>query len=369
MMSNFSLNGTEERDCSISLEHGVLMIILNIISSVFGSIGNLLVCATIYTTTGLQTISNYFIVSMAVADLIVTVVAQPLLVGFLGAAIGGSCANIVELLFRLAANVSCAVSVIHLCFISVDRCLMVTRPHTFSRIMTKMRSRIMLFISWVLPVIYAVLRLTVSKRVTSLFTVVVMALCYMVIVISYTLIIIQIRKQKKLMQSRKNAYSTSNNKRKGDKVERRVAITIGIVIIVFTISWLPIIVLRSRNADENSGTAYNWARTLALCNSAMNPWIYCYRIPEFRAAYRRIFILCRWGQVKGSGLTEAETTMTSECVTRNQDVHSIEPDNAHDDAGIGMDQYRPMEITAVQPDGQQSQAVGEDSATSGSAGD
>nr|UQI50291.1 D(2) Dopamine receptor [Haliclona caerulea] len=360
-MSNFSSNGTENSECLVAMEHGVIMIILNLVSSIFGSVGNLLVCATIYTTTGLQTISNYFLVSMAVADLIVTVVAQPLLVGFLGVAISGSCANIVELLFRLAANVSCAVSVIHLCFISVDRCLMVTKPHTFSRIMTKMRSRIMLLISWVLPVIYAVLRLAVSKRATSLFTVIVMAICYIVIVVSYTLIIIQIRKQRNLMQSRKSAYSTSNNKRKRDEMERRVAITIGIVIIVFTISWLPIIVLRSRNADD-SGTAYNWARTLALCNSAMNPWIYCYRIPEFRAAYRRLFILCRWGQVKGSGLAEAETTMTSESGTKNQEIHTFESDNAQDDAAATA-------AAAANPsEPSRPQAIGGDSATPGSAG-
>ncbi|XP_031550772.1 D(2) dopamine receptor-like [Actinia tenebrosa] len=368
-MSNFTSNTRAESECLLPLEHGIILIILNIISSVFGSIGNLLVCATIYTTTGLQTISNYFLVSMAVADLIVTVVAQPLLVGFLGAAIDGSCANIVELLFRLAANISCAVSVIHLCFISVDRCLMVTKPHNFSRIMTKMRSRILLLISWVLPIIYAVLRLKVSKRATSLFTVAMMAVCYMVIVISYTLIIIQVRKQQNLMQSRQTAYSAGNSKRKRDQMERRVAMTIGIVIIVFTISWLPILVLRSLNADKNSGTAYNWARTLALCNSAMNPWIYCYRIPEFRAAYRRLFILCRWGQVKGSGLGEAETTMTSESATRNQDVHSFEHDNVPVDAGSGKNQHSSMKIVSVQPECEQSQGLGGDSATPGSAGD
>jgi hypothetical protein len=314
-------------------------------------------------------ISNYFLVSMAVADLIVTVVAQPLLAGFLGASIDGSCAEVVELLFRLAANVSCAVSVIHLCFISVDRCLMVTRPHTFSRIMTRMRSRIMLIISWVLPVIYGVLRLTVSKRATSLFTVIVMALCYVVIVVSYTLIIVQVRKQRNLMQSRTQTFAATNNKRKRDELERRVAMTIGIVIIVFTISWLPIIVMRSRNAGNNSGTAYDWARTLALCNSAMNPWIYCYRIPEFRAAYRRLFILCRWGQVNGTGVPEAETTMTSESGTKNQDAHSHAEPNTNLPNNASYGQIKSLDFNSLKPDVDRSQPLDKDSAPPDSARD
>ncbi|KAK3728477.1 hypothetical protein QZH41_002339 [Actinostola sp. cb2023] len=97
-------------------------------------------------------------------------------------------------------------------------------------------------------------------------------------------------------------------KRKRSELERRVAMTIGIVIIIFTISWLPIIVLRSVRASSNSGTAYNWARTFSLCNSAINPWIYCYRIPEFRGAYRRLVILRHWGKVKG----RSETIVGSE---------------------------------------------------------
>lgn len=312
MASNATDSPTIEMECLIPLGHAIVMIIFNVISSIFGSIGNSLVCATIYTTTGLQTVSNYFLVSLAVADLIVTVVAQPLLIAFLGGSLGGSCLQVVEFLFRLAANFSCSASVLHLCFISVDRCLMVTRPHTFTRIMTKMRCRVMLLISWFIALAYGVLRLTVSKRATSMFTVVVMAICFVIILISYSLIIFQVRKQRKMMQSRTERYSVTSYKRKRDEVERRVAMTIGIVIIVFIISWLPIIFLRSRSASNNSGIAYNWARTLALCNSAMNPWIYCYRIPEFRAAYKRLLILCNWGQVKGSGLAEAETTMTSD---------------------------------------------------------
>ncbi|EDO35163.1 predicted protein [Nematostella vectensis] len=293
----------------MQMYHGVPMVALNIISCIFGSIGNVLVCATIYTTTGLQTISNFFLVSMSIADLTVTLVTQPLFAWFLGARIDDKCSPMVEFLFRLFSNVSCAVSVIHLCLISVDRCLMVTKPHSFDRIMTKCKFRSLLVFAWTLPIVYAVLRLTVSKSATSLFTVAVMALCYVIIIVCYTLIICQVYKQRRLMRSRQG--SAKRRKSRTD-VERRVAMTIAIVIVVFTICWFPIIYLRSKKADRNSGVAYNWARTFALCNSAMNPWIYCFRIPEFRAGYKRLCIKCSWGTVAGRGGADFDVTHTSD---------------------------------------------------------
>ena len=71
-------------------------------------------------------------------------------------------------------------------------------------------------------------------------------------------------------------------------VERRVTVTIAIVVVIFTICWFPLLYLRSAFAEENFGVTYNWARTLALTNSTLNPWIYCFRIAEFRQAYREL---------------------------------------------------------------------------------
>lgn len=84
-------------------------------------------------------------------------------------------------------------------------------------------------------------------------------------------------------------------------MEGGIAMGIGIVVLAFTIFWLPLIVLRSRNADT-SGTAYNWVRTLALCNPAMNPWVYRFRITEMLKAYRRLHI---WCQALDGGLAES----------------------------------------------------------------
>ena len=64
-------------------------------------------------------------------------------------------------------------------------------------------------------------------------------------------------------------------------VERHVTVTIAILVVIFTICWFPLLYLRSAFPEKNFGVAYNWARTLALSNSSMNPWIYWFRSAEF----------------------------------------------------------------------------------------
>ena len=273
----------------LPMDHIYGMMVVNILSTVIGTIGNALVIGTVPTTLSLQTISNYWLVSMAIADVSVTALGQPLFTVWLGLQIGDECSAIVSQAFRLIANMSCAASVMHLGFISVDRCLHILRPHDFSAFRTKKRFKIALTIAWSVPAIYAVLRLTVSREGTSYFGVLAVALNYLVIITCYTLIILKIRKQGSASLSRRHPGSHSvRGMPLEHMVERRVTITIAIVIVIFTVCWFPLVYLRSAHAEENFGVAYNWARALALSNSSMNPWIYCFRIAEFREAYRRL---------------------------------------------------------------------------------
>lgn len=63
--------------------------------------------------------------------------------------------------------------------------------------------------------------------------------------------------------------------------------------------------LRSAYAQSNVGVAYNWARTLALSNSAMNPWIYCLRMEAFLTNYKRL-LKCGFGNNKRDGSAQCE---------------------------------------------------------------
>lgn len=294
---NHSSNESHLDDCLLPVSHIIALIPINILSSVVGTIGNSLVIATVYTNKSLQIIPNFWLASMAVADLMVTALGQPLLIAFWGLHVNRECNEPVSETFRVVGNMSCSASVLHLCFISIDRCLVIVRPVQSKAIRTLKRFRLALLIAWIVPVIYGVLRMSVIKKATSYFTVIAAAICYLTIICCYTLIIFKVWNRDVVHSHARQSAS--------QLVERRVTVTVAIVVIVFTICWIPLMYLRSAYAQSNVGVAYNWARTLALSNSAMNPWIYCLRMEAFLTNYKRL-LKCGFGNNKRDGSAQCE---------------------------------------------------------------
>ena len=125
---NHSSNESHLDDCLLPVSHIIALIPINILSSVVGTIGNSLVIATVYTNKSLQIIPNFWLASMAVADSMVTALGQPLLIAFWGLHVNRECNEPVSETFRVVGNMSCLASALHLCFISIDRCLVIVRP-------------------------------------------------------------------------------------------------------------------------------------------------------------------------------------------------------------------------------------------------
>ena len=294
---NHSSNESHLDDCLLPVSHIIALIPINILSSVVGTIGNSLVIATVYTNKSLQIIPNFWLASMAVADLMVTALGQPLLIAFWGLHVNRECNEPVSETFRVVGNMSCSASALHLCFISIDRCLVIVRPVQSKAIRTLKRFKLALLIAWIVPVIYGVLRMSVIKKATSYFTVIAAAICYLTIICCYTLIIFKVWNRDVVHSHARQSAS--------QLVERRVTVTVAIVVIVFTICWIPLMYLRSAYAQSNVGVAYNWARTLALSNSAMNPWIYCLRMEAFLTNYKRL-LKCGFGNNKRDGSAQCE---------------------------------------------------------------
>ena len=110
-------------DCSLPLAHGFGLMAANSVGALVGTFGNFLVCiAVLYTSPRLRRrCSNYLLVSLAIADLIVTIVCEPLVVGIVAKkTFFNDCAPTLELAYVVSSNFSCSASVMHLAAISVD---------------------------------------------------------------------------------------------------------------------------------------------------------------------------------------------------------------------------------------------------------
>ena len=276
-------------DCSLPLVHGFGLMAANSVGALVGTFGNFLVCiAVLYTSPRLRRCSNYLLVSLAIADLIVTMVCEPLVVGIVAKkTFFNDCASNLELAYVVSSNFSCSASIMHLAAISVDRFLAVIFPLRHGRIMKSYGLKVMLIVVWGVATVFASLRVPFLKETAYM----VLAISYFLVIgryLSITISVFLIAKRKK--QKRKGGTSpvvASTN------AERRLAFTLAIVIGVFTACWFPMIVVffaAGKSLVKMYGTAYMWIRTLALLNSAMNFLIYSARIRDFRDAYT---LICR----------------------------------------------------------------------------
>ncbi|KAJ8411145.1 hypothetical protein AAFF_G00171510 [Aldrovandia affinis] len=127
----------------LALAFGVPLILVIIL-------GNVLVCLSVLTERSLKTATNYFIVSLAVADLLLAVLVLPLYVysEFLGG-IWTLNTYICDALMTMDVML-CTASILNLCAISVDRYIAVVVPLKYNRNQFSMRQLILISATWVL---------------------------------------------------------------------------------------------------------------------------------------------------------------------------------------------------------------------------
>ena len=284
--SNSTHNSSAE-DCSLPVVYGVALISTNAIVCVFGTVGNSMVCVAVVTNPRLRRSSNYLLFSLAIADLIVTMVCVPLVVAILSVrTLFNDCAKDLELVYRILSMLSCSASVVHMAAISVDRFIAVVYPLHHRSIMENRGLKAMLITSWAYPIGVPILSAVLPANFPQGYLALAMfAVSYATIFLSYSLIVASLVKHRK---RRNQLRARSSSDVSQSRIEIRVAFTLAIVIIVFIACWFPLIAVifaTRKPLVKRHGVAFMWMRTLALSNSAMNFVIYGSRLQNFRKAF------------------------------------------------------------------------------------
>ncbi|KAK7117248.1 hypothetical protein R3I94_022719 [Phoxinus phoxinus] len=131
-----------------ALIFGLLLIIIIIC-------GNVLVCMSVYTEKALKTTTNYFIVSLAVADLLLAVLVLPLFV-YTEFQDGVWSLNMTLCDGLMTMDVMlCTASIFNLCAISIDRFIAVFVPLNYNRQHVDQRQIVLLSATWILALAVA----------------------------------------------------------------------------------------------------------------------------------------------------------------------------------------------------------------------
>lgn len=284
-------------DPNLPFRQYIAFVFLETLSGLSALIGNSIVLFSIATTPGLQTISNFFIVSLALADLCAGLVISPL---YIALTTTREWVNSSHPLYR-AENFlwvqTLVATTLSLCAVSIDRYVAVTSVFHYEQTMTKSKCSVIIGTVWVISFIFAStsVMITTTEQASILwvscviFTVI---LPGFVIAYCYYHIFKAARRQVRLIRTATNTHNTTEALR-----NRKTAVTIGIVTGFFVIMFTPnfifsLVELATKDSCEKM-LVYRywlWANFVVFANSACNPWIYALRMKEFKKAFRRILI-------------------------------------------------------------------------------
>ncbi|CAF1394119.1 unnamed protein product [Rotaria sp. Silwood1] len=142
------LSTINETDNLISINTNELnwpVLILSILA-IFGIVGNLLVCVSISLDKQLQTVTNFFLFSLAIADCLLSLVVLPLAI--IKDFQGSWQLPIIFCNFYVFLDVLlCTTSIWHLTIVSIDRFLYISRPFR-SRERSKFKTFIIIILIW-----------------------------------------------------------------------------------------------------------------------------------------------------------------------------------------------------------------------------
>ncbi|XP_057286569.1 D(4) dopamine receptor isoform X2 [Pezoporus wallicus] len=129
--------------------HNIAALVLGIVLILLIVGGNGLVCLSVCTERALKTTTNYFIVSLAVADLLLALLVLPLYVysEFQGGVWSLSTA-LCDALMTMDVML-CTASIFNLCAISVDRFIAVSVPLNYNRRQIDLRQLILISTTWI----------------------------------------------------------------------------------------------------------------------------------------------------------------------------------------------------------------------------
>lgn len=271
------LEATSEALIAESLFFGLLSLVI--------LVGNTLVCTAIYKTRKLRTKTNYYLVSLAVADIMVGVFSVPYWIYFRLVNPG---VNTVAYKVYITYDILCGTaSIINLVMISLERCISVTEP-AIHRNLSRKTISLTIAAAWIYALIVACVN-HVSGSYLKWYPLFVSTASFFlplfIILIAYSLIY-------KIAQTRERARRSRSLTR-----EIRIAVTLAVVIVAFVVAWLPFFVMLlittyCRTCEVDYSVIVPFTKWMHYSGSMVNPVIYTHRNRDFRHAFGKILISC-----------------------------------------------------------------------------
>ncbi|KAF6092093.1 adenosine A2b receptor [Phyllostomus discolor] len=305
--------------------------------------GNVLVCAAVGTSSALQTPTNYFLVSLAAADVAVGLFAIPFAITI---SLGISTDFYSCLFLACFVLVLTQSSIFSLLAVAVDRYLAIGVPLRYKSLVTGTRARGVIAVLWVLAFCIGLTpflgwnskdsAINCTKPSNSTMN---ESCCFMkclfenVVPMSYMvyfnffgcvlppLLIMLVIYIKIFMVACRQLQRTEQMDHSQTVLQREIhaAKSLAMIVGIFALCWLPVhaincvTLFQPAQAKNKPKWAMNMAILLSHANSVVNPIVYAYRNRDFRYTFHKIisrYVLCQTDVFKsGNGQGVAQPAL------------------------------------------------------------
>uniref|UniRef100_A0A8C7XTR3 Adenosine receptor B1a n=1 Tax=Oryzias sinensis TaxID=183150 RepID=A0A8C7XTR3_9TELE len=260
------------------------------------TLGNLLVCAAVGLNRKLRTVTNYFLVSLAVADICVGTIAIPCAIL---TDVGLPRYNFYLCLLMLSVLIMFTQSsIFSLLAVAVERYVAIFMPLRYGVLMTP-RNALMVILSTPPDSSYCFFVLVVDMTYMVYFNFFACVLAPLLIMfLIYAQIFLTVKQQMRRIATEKGeGWERQGRTAATMRKEMKMATSLFLVLFLFTICWIPLHVINCflLLCPKCPVPLELLLTTIILshANSAVNPFLYAYTMTAFRDAFKAIFLCCR----------------------------------------------------------------------------
>ena len=307
-IANFTENGgkikKEELFCSAGYNSfgysrvtGLAVSAVNIFLSVMAILGNSLILVALHKENSLHPPSKLLLRCLAISDLCVGLVSEPLAVIFWMSTIferWNFCRHIFVSLI-VTGYILCGMSLLIMTAISVDRLLALSLGLKYRQVVTLRRTYMFLTTLCVISVVFSTMYVK-SNEIAVKYSQILTTVCLTTSSVSYTKIFLKLRQRQNEVQE----FELSSQSSQLNIARFRKAVSCALWLqLTLVFCYLPngvflIVSSTSQRPSPSLGIVSKFTFTLVFLNSSLNPLLYCWKTREVRQAVKSIIkqLLC-----------------------------------------------------------------------------
>ena len=266
-------------------EEVIFLSAVNVLVSVTAFLGNTLILVALHKEASLHPPSKLLYRNLAITDLCVGIIAEPLNVAYSMSVLNDICVYMQQISF-ITSGIFCSISLLTMTAISVDRLLALLLGLRYRHV-TFRRTLAFLIAFWVYSLV-GTLSSFGNPLIHTVFVYVTLTLCLCTLFFSYTKIFFTLRQNQVQVQDHLS-QGQQNQIMNMTRYKRAVSNALWVTV-TSVVCYLPFVIMEAVTHETDVTLSISFSRqfvvTLVFLNSSLNPLLYCWKIREVRQAVK-----------------------------------------------------------------------------------